>query len=445
MKDRYRFLLCIVVLGIIYLVVISLNKSDIDRTFAGLLQKGVVKTVIPSYAYMENIENNYDFSLTAAILNDIYPMNEYLLANDGADVNINTSSMQNDYFINEDNSVSVQRSDGNNNSSNGSDISTESQYTTDDKNNKNNSPEYIAGNKDNIDAEDNNLKNNNSDNIYNKEVSGEVRSAISRNVITGSVFPKENLVDYNFIHNNFYTVTSITSLTSQILRPAEFLEKDMSVSHNADTPQILIFHTHSQETFSDSVEGDISTSIVGVGDYLTTLLTQKYGYNVIHDTSVYDYVNGKLDRSKAYTYAENGIAAILEQNPSIDVVIDLHRDGVAEGTRLVTNVDGKDMAKVMLFNGLSYSNLNGDIGYLYNPYRDDNLATSLQLYLLGQAYYPDYLRRIYVNAYRYCLHERGKSMLIEAGAQTNTYGEVKNAMEPLADLLDKLLRGERAY
>lgn len=306
LKDRYRFLLCIVALGIIYLVVILLNKSDIDRTFAGLLQKGVVKTVIPSYAYMENIDNNYDFSLTAAILNDIYPMNEYLLANDGADVNINTSSMQNDYFINEDNSVSVQRSDGNNNSSNGSDISTESQYTTDDKNN---STEYIAGNKDNIDAEDNNLKNNNSDNIYNKEVSGEVRSAISRNVITGSVFPKENLVDYNFIHNNFYTVTSITSLTSQILRPAEFLEKDMSVSHNADTPQILIFHTHSQETFSDSVEGDISTSIVGVGDYLTTLLTQKYGYNVIHDTSVYDYVNGKLDRSKAYTYAENGIAA----------------------------------------------------------------------------------------------------------------------------------------
>lgn len=86
MKDRYRFLLCIAVLGIIYLVVISLNKSDIDRTFAGLLQKGVVKTVIPSYAYMENIDNNYDFSLTAAILNDIYPMNEYLLANDGAEI-----------------------------------------------------------------------------------------------------------------------------------------------------------------------------------------------------------------------------------------------------------------------------------------------------------------------------------------------------------------------
>ena len=255
----------------------------------------------------------------------------------------------------------------------------------------------------------------------------------------------EKLADYNYLLGQFYIVDSNTEADAVQINAEDFLKQDLKITKETDTPQILIYHSHSQETFADSREGEESDTIVGVGDYLTTLLTQKYGYNVIHDTSVYDYVNGKLDRSKAYTYAENGIAAILEQNPSIDVVIDLHRDGVAEGTRLVTNVDGKDMAKVMLFNGLSYSNLNGDIGYLYNPYRDDNLAMSLQLYLLGQAYYPDYLRRIYVNAYRYCLHERGKSMLIEAGAQTNTYGEVKNAMEPLADLLDKLLRGERAY
>ena len=45
--------------------------------------------------------------------------------------------------------------------------------------------------------------------------------------------------------------------------------------------------------------------------------------------------------------------------------------------------------------------------------------------LIGKAYYPDFLRNIYVNAYRYCLHERGRSMLIEAGAQTNTVEEVK--------------------
>lgn len=121
----------------------------------------------------------------------------------------------------------------------------------------------------------------------------------------------------------------------------------------------MIFHTHSQETFADSVAGDPTTTIVGVGDYLTELLTQKYGYQVIHDTSVYDYVDGKLDRSKAYTYAEEGIAKILQENPSIEVVIDLHRDGVAETTHLLTEVDGKKMAKIMFFNGLSYSRVKG--------------------------------------------------------------------------------------
>ena len=234
-------------------------------------------------------------------------------------------------------------------------------------------------------------------------------------------------------------------MTENILRPEEFLNKDLSITKDVSKPQILIFHTHSQETFADSVAGDPTTTIVGVGDYLTELLTQKYGYQVIHDTSVYDYVDGKLDRSKAYTYAEEGIAKILQENPSIEVVIDLHRDGVAETTHLLTEVDGKKMAKIMFFNGLSYSRVNGDIGYLYNPYRDDNLAMSLQMQLIGKAYYPDFLRNIYVNAYRYCLHERGRSMLIEAGAQTNTIEEVKNAMEPLADILNKFLSGEKVY
>lgn len=135
-------------------------------------------------------------------------------------------------------------------------------------------------------------------------------------------------------------------MTENILRPEEFLNKDLSITKDVTKPQILIFHTHSQETFADSVAGDPTTTIVGVGDYLTELLTQKYGYQVIHDTSVYDYVDGKLDRSKAYTYAEEGIAKILQENPSIEVVIDLHRDGVAETTHLLTEVDGKKWLKL---------------------------------------------------------------------------------------------------
>lgn len=260
----------------------------------------------------------------------------------------------------------------------------------------------------------------------------------------GNVYNIADLNNYDFLMK-FYTVTSITSLTTQIMRPEEFLAKDLSLEKNADSPQILIFHTHSQEGFMDTVEGDTSTTIVGVGDYLTDILTNTYGYNVYHDTSVYDYIDGKLDRSKAYTYAEENVTKILKENPSIEVVIDLHRDGVPDTTRLVTEENGVTMSKVMFFNGISYSKAKGDIGYLYNANRDDNLAMSLQMYLLGEAYYPGLLRNIYINAYRYCLHMKGRSMLIEAGAQTNTSTEVKNAMIPVADMLDRLLRGEKAY
>ena len=255
-----------------------------------------------------------------------------------------------------------------------------------------------------------------------------VQNVIQRKEITGTVYNKNYLYYYGFVHNHFYTITSITELTESILRPDDFINRNLAIDKSSRQPQILIFHTHSQEGFIDSVEADAKTTIVGVGDYLTKLLTERYGYNVIHDTTVYDYVDGKLDRSKAYTYAENGIAKILNDNPSIEVVIDLHRDGVADTTHLVTQMDGKSMAKIMFFN---------------NPYREDNLAMSLQMQLIGEAYYPGFLRRIYVNAYRYCLHERGRSMLIEAGAQTNTFEEVKNAMEPLADILDKCLSGEK--
>ena len=73
------------------------------------------------------------------------------------------------------------------------------------------------------------------------------------------------------------------------------------------------------------------------------------------------------------------VEKILAENPTIEVVIDLHRDGVAEGTHLVTEINGKPTAKIMFFNGLSRSRTNGNIDYLPNPYIQDNLAFSLQM------------------------------------------------------------------
>ena len=248
----------------------------------------------------------------------------------------------------------------------------------------------------------------------------------------------DKLRDFEYLLSNFYTVDSSTMIGAEQLNVDDLLGRNMKIGREGNEPKILIFHTHSQETFVDSVPGDISTGIVGIGQYLTELLNAK-GIPTLHDFGVYDIINGKLDRSEAYENAEASIRPILEANPSIEVAIDLHRDGVAETTHLVTQINGKPTARIMYFNGLSRSRTNGDITYLYNPYIQDNLAFSLQMQLASERMYPGFVRHIYLKAYRYNLHLLPKSLLIEAGAQTNTVEEMKNAMEVLADTLCEVL------
>ena len=112
---------------------------------------------------------------------------------------------------------------------------------------------------------------------------------------------------------------------------------------------------------------------------------------------------------------------------------------MGEQTHLVTEIDGKQTAQIMFFNGMSRTKANGNIGYLANPYIQDNLAFSLQMQLAAMAKYPGFTRHIYLKGYRYNMHFKPKSLLIEAGAQTNTVDEMRNAVTYLADVLDTVL------
>ena len=120
----------------------------------------------------------------------------------------------------------------------------------------------------------------------------------------------------------------------------------------------------------------------------------------------------------------------------------LHRDGVDEDKHLVTEINGKPTAQVMFFNGLSRTVNNGSLDSLPNPYISDNLAFSFQLSYQAAKYYPHFTRCIYLKGYRYNLHVRPKSILLEVGAQTNTVQEAMNAMEPFSVILNKVLKGE---
>lgn len=247
----------------------------------------------------------------------------------------------------------------------------------------------------------------------------------------------EKLSDFDYLISHFYTVDSSTSVSAKDLNAEKLLKKDMTIDKETKGPKILIYHTHSQEDFKDSKKGDTKTTIMGMGAYLSELLNDTYGIETMHHTGVYDLINGEMDRSKAYQLAEEQVSKILKENPSIEIVIDLHRDGVGNDTHLVTEIDGKPTAQIMFFNGMSRTKANGDIAYLYNPYIQDNLAFSLQMQILATKLYPGFTRHIYLKSYRYNMHLKPKTLLIEAGAQTNTVEEMRNAMVVLARVLNE--------
>ena len=250
------------------------------------------------------------------------------------------------------------------------------------------------------------------------------------------------LADPDYFKGEFFIEDKNVSIKENLLDAARFLEKDMTLKQDASAPQILIYHSHSQEAFIDSREGKVEDTIVGVGDYLKSILEEKYGYHVLHVKEEFDMAGGVEDRSLAYDYARDYLEPFLEENPSIEVIIDLHRDGVDKNRHLVTEINGKPTAQIMFFNGVSRTVSQGDVSYLPNPYIEDNLAFSFQLEYQSALYYPDFYRGIYLAGLRYNLHLRPKSILLEAGAQTNTVQEVKNAMEPFADILDRVLKGK---
>lgn len=257
----------------------------------------------------------------------------------------------------------------------------------------------------------------------------------------GIVYTADMLKDYNYFVNQFYAIDSTTYAPDGLLDAENFMNMDLSIDLQGDAPKVLIYHTHSQEAFADSRPGEWQDTVVGLGETLKSNLESRYGVSVLHLTDTFDVIDGVTDRSAAYTYAEEKIWEVLEEYPSIKVVIDLHRDGVADGTRLVTNIGGKDTAQLMFLNGLCRTAANGPIEYLQNPYLTENLAFSFKLQAKAAQYYPDLMRRIYLRSYQYNLHILPRSLLVECGAQTNTVEEVQNAMPLLADLLYLVLSG----
>lgn len=421
MNKRITIAATIFLIIILFILFVDIDNLKDKIVYAGEnISEKVIDSILGNMnnvkAYTKKNENKEDVSLLAIVLSSLRQDGVYAYVGDNVELTTFSQKYPYDSIL-------------------GYKSAKEKETNANDKNNT--KPEETTK-QDNVETEA-----NTENNTGEKETQGEgddAKAVIQIPDKVGEEFPIAKLNDFDFLISKLYTVDSSTTVTSSDLNASELLEKDMTMKQDNSKPQILIYHTHSQEAFADSVPGDVSTTIVGVGDYLTKLLTEKYGYNVIHCKETFDLVNGVVTRNNAYNRAIPVLQQILADNPSIEVVIDLHRDGVNDSLHFATEINGKPTAKVMFFNGLSRLNGIGEVDYLYNKYRSDNLAMSLQMKLKAMAYYPDFTRKNYLNGYLYNMKLRAKTMLIEAGAQTNTVEEEMNAMEPLAMLLYMVLQ-----
>lgn len=265
------------------------------------------------------------------------------------------------------------------------------------------------------------------------DVSLDIKETILNNY---SIPLNKDIKDLKLLQQYYYAVDKKTAITPDLFDTKKFLSTNLKIDKSKE-PSILVFHTHGSEKYSDN-----KTGVIEAGDKLCNIMYNNYGIKCLHITNKFDIVNETLQRDGAYERAEPFIRQIIEENPNIQLVIDLHRDGVNENLKLTSIINGKKYAKIMLFNGICRKwedNKLVNLNNLQNPYLSTNLALSYQMQLKLNELYPGITRKIYINAYRYSLHMKDKSMLIELGAQTNSADEVYNSIEVLAEALNSVI------
>lgn len=277
-------------------------------------------------------------------------------------------------------------------------------------------------------------------------------------VITQNITPFDDELDYTSegqysgaIHRKTYKATegsqyitlasgaavqNCTEDSNEVLLAAASELPPLQIEFDTPDPQVLIVHTHATESFEPyqrsyfdedfpSRTQDPSHNMIAVGDVLAQTLADN-GISVIHDGTLHDYpaYTGSYDRS------EETIRAVLEEYPSIKIVIDLHRDAIADadGTRIApaAQIDGKSAAQFMIIAGC-------DDGRFNMPNYMENFKLAALLQNTAEEMYPGLARPVLFDYRNYNQHITTGSLLIEVGSHANSLDEALYTAELLGN------------
>ncbi len=215
---------------------------------------------------------------------------------------------------------------------------------------------------------------------------------------------------------------TIPAVASQVYDPK--LKKTL----NPSKPEVLIYHTHTTESFRPTENTadkdysinvmDESKNIVAVGDVIANDLEKNYGISVIHDKTVHSAIF-----TESYARSGKTVDTYLNKYKDFKIIIDLHRDSISDKAAMTTKMNNDKLAKFMFVIGPG------------NPNKDKNIALSKKLSSISQSLFPGLIRAGTGENYGLYYHKPGNKfnqqksgnlVLIEAGSYTNTLEEVKS-------------------
>ena len=227
--------------------------------------------------------------------------------------------------------------------------------------------------------------------------------------------------------------------------------RDSDVNRNINSNErkvIAIYHTHTSETYMDDSRpqdnnGHVMPGKIGnvarVGREMARILSQRYNFKVIHTTRVHD-----KSYARSYLNSRQTVKEILKDNPEIDLLLDIHRDGIKEASRedVVTRVNGERAAKVMIVvtNGsLDFAHLDLDD---HHQEWEKNLEFARNMVTRINTMYPNLLNRLEIRDTTYNQDLHPHALLLEVGDYRNTTSEALNSASLLADVIAAQLLSE---
>ena len=275
-------------------------------------------------------------------------------------------------------------------------------------------------------------KNENQNEItQNAEIKNDVQLAQSTNTQTEVVTPNPISENYNVQYGNVKIKNQTTyNLTEDILKP------DIKI----DNKNIVIFHTHSCESYTSSEKypytqtgnfrtTDLKYTVAQVGSELENYL-KKYNLNVVHDTSYHDHPS----YTGSYTRSLKTVENILQTTPS-DIIIDLHRDAIGSRADYAPTVKiGDDYAAQIMFV------IGTNEGGLYHPNWNQNLKFAVKVQQKAEEIYPGLFKPMMVTKSRYNQHTGKYANIMEVGATGNTLEQCLTSMKYLSAVLNEVMK-----